>query len=216
MAHAVQSGVLAALAGAVGKMALDFSGESHVARFVHIGDASPGLLERILSVPGNFGASLIRSAGQTWMYRTISGTPTIQSEIASSPEQGFEWSLRALLILLMLILNSCMLSSYVYALEKSGSALRATVVNFASNFLCSILLSLVWFGEDVEKLSKCQWLTGCGMILGGVGLVVATGALAEKKSTGQKREESVGEEQRKNKDVRRRRRSKSAKRMNNN
>jgi hypothetical protein len=72
----------------------------------------------------------------------------------------------------MLALNSLMISRYVRALEKSDSALRVQVVNFATNFLTSVILSLGIFGEGWTQVAKPSWWAGAALMLGGVFVIL--------------------------------------------
>ncbi len=68
---------------------------------------------------------------------------------------------------LMIVLNTLMISRYVKALEASESALRVKVINSATNFLCSIVFSVVLFDEAKEQIVKPSWWLGAiTMILG--------------------------------------------------
>lgn len=97
----------------------------------------------------------------------------------SVPEQLVQWlpSLvtRGLLIVSMLLVNSWMLSSFVRALSVSNSALAATVVNFACNFLVSVFLGVFLLG-DPAPLSP-RWWCGAFLLISGAALTIR----AEKK-----------------------------------
>ena len=84
-----------------------------------------------------------------------------------------ELSVRGLFFLLMLAVNSWMLSSYVFAMEISSSALTPTVVNFATNFIFSVVFSVLFFSEGGNSLKNEKWWLGASLIISGVVLILA-------------------------------------------
>ena len=77
------------------------------------------------------------------------------------------------LIAAMLGLNSVMISRYVRALEKSDSALRVQVVNFATNFLTSVIFSLGFFNEGWTQVQRASWWLGASLMVAGVFVILA-------------------------------------------
>ena len=74
---------------------------------------------------------------------------------------------KILLLATMVSLNSLMISRYVRALETSDSTLRVQVVNFATNFLSSVVFSLLVFGEGWSQVQQPSWWLGAtAMVLG--------------------------------------------------
>jgi hypothetical protein len=79
---------------------------------------------------------------------------------------------KAVLLVSMLGLNSAMISRYVRALEQSDSALRVQVVNFATNFLTSVIISIVVFDEGWDQVTRPTWWLGAGCMVAGVMVVL--------------------------------------------
>jgi len=74
--------------------------------------------------------------------------------------------LHLLFITLMLLSNALMLKFYVLSMHENGAA-KATVYNFAINYLSSIALGAVVFGEQVSArllMGVCLILSGTAMI----------------------------------------------------
>ena len=66
----------------------------------------------------------------------------------------------------MLLSNALMLKFYVLSMHSNGAA-KATVYNFAINYLSSIALGALVFGEGVSL----RLLLGVGLILGGTTII---------------------------------------------
>lgn len=79
---------------------------------------------------------------------------------------SFQYPLNALFIILMLLSNALMLKYFVYAMHENGAA-KATVYNFAINYLSSIMFGWAFFGEDVTLRLLC----GVSFILAGTTLI---------------------------------------------
>ena len=79
---------------------------------------------------------------------------------------------KILLLAAMLGLNSMMISRYVRALETSDSALRVQVVNFATNFLTSVVFSLLVFGEGWTQVKQPSWWLGAAAMVLGVFVIL--------------------------------------------
>ncbi len=60
-----------------------------------------------------------------------------------------KYALRVLFIGLMLMTNGLMLRFYVKAMHENGAA-KATVYNFAINYLSSLVLGAIFFNELVN------------------------------------------------------------------
>ena len=74
--------------------------------------------------------------------------------------------LHLLFITLMLLSNALMLKFYVLSMHENGAA-KATVYNFAINYLSTIALGAVVFGEQVTArlmIGVCLILSGTAMI----------------------------------------------------
>jgi uncharacterized membrane protein len=74
--------------------------------------------------------------------------------------------LHLLFITLMLLSNALMLKFYVLSMHENGAA-KATVYNFAINYLYTIALGAVVFGEQVTArlmIGVCLILSGTAMI----------------------------------------------------
>eukprot|EP00386_Alphamonas_edax_P009804 GDKI01032102.1.p2 GENE.GDKI01032102.1~~GDKI01032102.1.p2 ORF type:complete len:179 (+),score=53.41 GDKI01032102.1:79-615(+) len=76
------------------------------------------------------------------------------------------WPLRGVMVVAMILLNSLMLKYYVDAMKR-WSALQATVLNFALNFLLSALVGNALFGEHLPF----KWWLGASLITCGVFLI---------------------------------------------
>ena len=74
--------------------------------------------------------------------------------------------LHLVFITLMLLSNALMLKFYVLSMHENGAA-KATVYNFAINYLSSIALGAMVFGEHVSArlmMGVCLILSGTAMI----------------------------------------------------
>ena len=74
--------------------------------------------------------------------------------------------LHGLFIVLMLASNALMLKFYVLSMHVNGAA-KATVYNFAINYLSSLALGATVFGEHVTP----RLLLGVTLILGGTAMI---------------------------------------------
>eukprot|EP00752_Nemacystus_decipiens_P005236 g4752.t1 len=68
----------------------------------------------------------------------------------------------------MFLVNAVMLSTFLKALQMSGSTV-ATVINFASNFLLSGISGRIVFGERLPAF----WFCGASLVVAGVVLLTA-------------------------------------------
>ncbi|XP_044761226.1 transmembrane protein 42-like [Coccinella septempunctata] len=76
--------------------------------------------------------------------------------------------LRLLCVLLMITVNTYVLTLFMRALHQSGSTLLATVVTNASSFLSSAIFGYLFF----EETSSLLWWLGLLFIIGGLLLIV--------------------------------------------
>ena len=76
------------------------------------------------------------------------------------------YSLHALFIILMLLSNALMLKFYVLSMHENGAA-KATVYNFAINYLSSLTFGAMFFNEVITK----RLLMGVTLILCGTALI---------------------------------------------
>ncbi|CAM9877465.1 unnamed protein product, partial [Hapterophycus canaliculatus] len=74
----------------------------------------------------------------------------------------------------MFMVNAVMLSTYLKALQMSGSTV-ATVTNFATNFLLSGVSGRIVFGERLPML----WFCGASLVVAGVMLLTGGGGDAD-------------------------------------
>ena len=127
----------------------------------------------------NFLMALALQSGSLAAMASVLGKLAFDFSDKSIPDVFVQWLpplvTRGLLVVLMLLVNSWMLSSFVRALSHSKSALAATVVNFACNFLVSVFLGVVLVG-DPAPMSPRWWL-GASLLIGGATLTIR----AEKK-----------------------------------
>jgi drug/metabolite transporter (DMT)-like permease len=89
------------------------------------------------------------------LYRSLALPPSVLAPL-----------LHLLFIALMLLSNALMLKFYVLSMHENGAA-KATVYNFAINYLSSIALGAVVFGEQVSArlmIGVCLILSGTAMI----------------------------------------------------
>eukprot|EP00903_Cladosiphon_okamuranus_P009119 g8712.t1 len=70
----------------------------------------------------------------------------------------------------MFLVNAVMLSTFLKALQMSGSTV-ATVINFATNFLLSGISGRIVFGERLPA----SWFCGASLVVAGVVLLSAGG-----------------------------------------
>ena len=75
---------------------------------------------------------------------------------------------RALLLTLTLVINSCMITVYTRSLSLSTSGAVASVLNTAANMVTSAVMSVVIFGEQLSW----QWTLGAVLIMTGVSLLI--------------------------------------------
>jgi len=75
----------------------------------------------------------------------------------------------------MLLSNALMLKFYVLSMHENGAA-KATVYNFAVNYLASIGLGAAVFGEEVTM----RLVMGVTMILAGTAMISKCGEEKEK------------------------------------
>ena len=76
------------------------------------------------------------------------------------------YGVHAVFIALMLFANVLMLRFYVLSMQENGAA-KATVQNFAVNYLASILFGWLFFAEIVTV----KLVLGVVLILAGVGII---------------------------------------------
>ena len=99
--------------------------------------------------------SLIASSLTPSLHRTLPIPPAVLNPL-----------LHILFIILMLLSNALMLKFYVLSMHENGAA-KATVYNFAINYLSSIALGAMVFGEQVTArlmMGVCLILSGTAMI----------------------------------------------------
>jgi len=93
---------------------------------------------------------------------------------SSIPSRCVQWlpefAVRGILFLTMLLVNSWMLSTFVRALASSQSALAATVVNFACNFLVSVLLGVIVLGDPAP--ASPRWWAGAVLLIAGASFTI--------------------------------------------
>lgn len=85
------------------------------------------------------------------------------NQLAAYP---YRWVLQALAIALMLGSNALVLKYYVLAMHEHGAS-KATVYNFAVNYLASIALGGLVFGEAISL----RLLLGVTFILAGTAVI---------------------------------------------
>ncbi|CAM9731120.1 unnamed protein product [Scytosiphon promiscuus] len=112
-------------------------------------------------------------------------TPFQVKTTASCRERFPEWTLCGAVGLAvqgaslagMFMVNAVMLSTYLKALQMSGSTV-ATVTNFATNFLLSGISGRIIFGERLPML----WFCGASLVVSGVMLLTGGGDADEEKA----------------------------------
>mmetsp|Transcript_7122 Transcript_7122/g.5093 ORF Transcript_7122/g.5093 Transcript_7122/m.5093 type:complete len:98 (+) Transcript_7122:189-482(+) len=94
--------------------------------------------------------------------------------------------MNAIFIILMLCSNALMMRFYILSMHQNGAA-KATVYNFAVNYLASILFGDLFFGEHIST----RLITGIVLILIGTFIISMCqeeddpyGPLADKKKIG--------------------------------
>ncbi|KAF2432633.1 hypothetical protein EJ08DRAFT_573526, partial [Tothia fuscella] len=99
---------------------------------------------------------------------TASTTSTLSNTLhtylpSNLPPTTIEYTLRVAIFALSLLFTGTMWALYTKALSAAPSAVHANIVNTASNFLCTALLGMVVFGEEVNGL----WWMGAGCLVAG-------------------------------------------------
>jgi drug/metabolite transporter (DMT)-like permease len=74
--------------------------------------------------------------------------------------------LHALFIVMMFLSNALMLKFYVKSMHENGAA-KATVYNFAINYLSSLILGTIFFNEIIST----RLILGVSLILSGTALI---------------------------------------------
>jgi len=74
--------------------------------------------------------------------------------------------LHALFIIMMFLSNALMLKFYVKSMHENGAA-KATVYNFAINYLSSLILGTIFFNETISA----RLILGVSLILSGTALI---------------------------------------------
>ena len=119
--------------------------------------------------------ALAVKSGSLAATASVLGKLAFDFSAESLPAKSVQWlpelAVRAGLVVLMLLVNSWMLSSFVKALSTSQSALAATVVNFACNFLVSVILGILVLG-DAPPVSPRWWL-GALLLIAGATLTIS-------------------------------------------
>ena len=82
------------------------------------------------------------------------------------PHSTLITTLHVVFIVLMLLSNALMLKFYVLSMHENGAA-KATVYNFAINYLSSIALGAMVFGEQVSG----RLMMGVTLILAGTSMI---------------------------------------------
>ena len=119
--------------------------------------------------------SLALLSGSLAAAASVLGKVAFDFSDTSLPAKYVQWSpeviVRGVLFISMLLVNSLMLSTFVRALAASESALAATVVNFASNFLVSVLLGVVLLGDSPPV--SLRWWVGALLIIAGARMTIS-------------------------------------------
>jgi len=105
--------------------------------------------------------------------------PSTVAAHLTCPQVMDEWVPRGISLLLMIICNAIMLSSFLTAMQKSGSV-AGTALSSAANFILSAAYGFLIFREGTEhESSDGLWLLGFTMVISGVVLIISGGSTAK-------------------------------------